>query len=97
MSVLNYADMKKENVSITRLSKENIVLFVAIGILCVGVNYYMQLGLAIAPNVGYVNAVNAASIAFVSIGASVFFHDEWNMRKFIGVIGVIAGLILLVL
>mgnify|MGYP001571468519 FL=1 len=97
VSVLNYADMKKENVSITRLSKENIVLFVAIGILCVGVNYYMQLGYAIAPNVGYVNAVNAASIAFVSIGASVFFHDEWNMRKFIGVIGVIAGLILLVL
>ena len=34
---------------------------------------------------------------FVTIGATLFFRDEFSWRKFIGVIGVIAGLIVLVI
>lgn len=97
VSAFIYGEMQKENVSVFTLGRVNIMLFVTIGVLFAGFNYFMQLGYAVAPNVGYVNAVNAASIAFVSIGAAIFFHDEFNLRKFIGVVGVIIGLIVLVL
>lgn len=97
VSALIFGEMRKAKVSVLALSRANKWLFVGIGVTCAGFNYLMQVGYAIAPNVGYVNAVNAASIAFVSIGASLLFHDEWNIRKFIGVIGVIIGLIVLVL
>lgn len=96
VSACIYGEMKKEGVSVVALSYKNKLLFWMIGILFAGFNYFMQLGYALSPNVGYVNAVNAASIAFVSIGATLFFHDEWNARKFIGVVGVIIGLIVLV-
>lgn len=91
------ADMKKEHTQFSTMTFQQWVLFLAIGILFTGFNYFMQLGYQLAPNIGFVNAINAASIAFVTIGATVFFHDEFSIRKFIGVIGVIAGLVLLVL
>lgn len=91
------ADMKKEHTQFSTMTFQQWVLFLAIGILFTGFNYFMQLGYQLAPNIGFVNAINAASIAFVTIGATVFFHDEFSIRKFIGVLGVIAGLVLLVL
>jgi len=97
VSVLIVVDMKKERVTITRMSLQQWVLFVGIGVLFTGFNYFMQLGYQVAPNIGYINAINAASIAFVTVGATIFFHDEFNIRKFIGVVGVVIGLIVLVL
>jgi len=96
-SVLFAFDMKRERVSLGSLSKSQWAVFLLIGLCFAGFNYFMQLGYQLAPNIGYINAMNAASIAFVTIGASIFFHDEFIVRKLIGVIGVIAGLILLVL
>lgn len=96
VSVLFAADMKKEGATM-RMSIPQWILFIAIGVFFTGFNYFMQLGYQLAPNIGYINAINAGSVAFVTIGASIFFHDEFNVRKFIGVIGVIAGLTLLVI
>ena len=67
------------------------------GVLGVGFNYGMQQGFVTAPNIGYINAMNASSIGLVVIGAAIFFHDDLSGRKLIGVIGVIAGLIFLVI
>lgn len=97
VSALIFVDMKKEKVTLTKMSFHHWLLFIMIGIFFTGFNYFMQLGYGLAPNIGYINAINAASIAFVTIGATIFFHDEFSIRKFIGVIGVIAGLILLVI
>lgn len=97
VSAIIFGEMKKEGASLRSLNSENRWLFLIIGVLFAGFNYFMQLGYAIAPNIGYINAINAASIALVAVGAAVFFHDDFNPRKFIGVIGVTAGLILLVL
>jgi hypothetical protein len=72
-------------------------VFSTIGILSAAFNYFMQVGIQLAPNVGYVNAVNASSISAVTIGAVLFFHDDFSKRKFLGVIGVTIGLILLVI
>lgn len=49
----------------------------------------------IAPNLGYVNAVNAASISLVTVFAIILFKDEFSIKKLIGVLGVTFGLILL--
>jgi drug/metabolite transporter (DMT)-like permease len=49
----------------------------------------------LAPNVGYVNAINAGSIALVTVLAVILFKDELTKKKALGVIGVTAGLILL--
>lgn len=96
VSILFAADMKKDRVSFGSLSKDQWIVFILIGICFTGFNYFMQLGYQLAPNIGYINALNAASIAAVTIGAAIVFKDELNIRKFTGVIGVIAGLILLV-
>lgn len=97
VSAIVLVEMKKRGETYGVLSKENKILFILMGVLYAGFYYFMQLAYATAPNIGYVNAINAASIAMVSIGSAVFFHDEFNVRKFIGVIGVIIGLIALVL
>lgn len=49
----------------------------------------------LAPNVGYVNAINAASIAAVTVFAVILFKDELTPRKAVGILGVVAGLVLL--
>lgn len=49
----------------------------------------------LAPNVGYVNAINAASIAAVTVFAVILFKDELTPRKAIGILGVVGGLVLL--
>lgn len=49
----------------------------------------------LAPNVGYVNAINAGSIAVVTIFAVLLFKDELTIKKALGIFGVTAGLVLL--
>lgn len=96
-TVLIAAEMIWKKLSFTRMTLEQMIIFVLIGICSAGFNYFMQAGFATAPNIGYINAMNASSIGLVVVGSAVFFHDEFSWRKFIGVIGVIAGLIVLVL
>ncbi len=80
----------------TRVSLKQIILLVTIGGAASGFNYFMQLGFNLAPNIGYVNAINAASIAAVSVFSALLFKDELTVQKLIGIFGVTAGLVLLV-
>ncbi len=48
-----------------------------------------------APNVGYVNAINAGSISLVTVLAVILFKDELSPQKALGIFGVTAGLLLL--
>ncbi len=48
-----------------------------------------------APNVGYVNAINAGSISLVTVLAVLLFKDELTLQKALGIAGVTAGLLLL--
>ena len=56
----------------------------------------MQVGFDLAPNIGYVNAINAASIAAVTVFSALLFKDELTLKKLVGVLGIIFGLIILV-
>ena len=97
VSVLIFVEMIWKKLHWKQISISQIVNLILIGVLGAGFNYGMQEGFVTAPNIGYINAMNASSIGLVVIGSAIFFHDEFSIRKFIGVIGVIAGLVLLVL
>lgn len=51
----------------------------------------------LAPNIGYVNAINAASISMVTVCAVLLFKDELTTKKAVGILGVTLGLILLLI
>ncbi|MBI5019415.1 DMT family transporter [Candidatus Gottesmanbacteria bacterium] len=95
--VLFLRDSWSELKSLHTFTQIDWAIWVGMGVFSGAFNYFTQVGYLVAPNIGYINALNAASIAFVTIGASLLFHDEFSWRKFIGVVGVITGLILLVM
>lgn len=96
VTVLIGIEMAVKKISFRNISSQQMVVSALIGVCSAGFNYFMQAGFATAPNIGYINAMNASSIGLVVLGSAVFFHDELSLRKGIGVAGVIAGLILLV-
>lgn len=93
--ILNDMRRKRINFSLIKPSQGAILLF--IGFFATAFNYFMQVGFQLAPNIGYVNAVNASSIAVVSLGAAYFFHDELTKKKLLGIVIVTVGLVFLVL
>jgi len=95
-SLFVVAEIAVKKYSVKDISLQQAFVLLLIGISATAFNYYMQVGFDLAPNIGYVNAVNAASIAGVSLFSSILFKDELTPRKYIGVLGVILGLILLV-
>lgn len=60
-------------------------------------NIFMWNAFVHAPNMGYVNAINVASVAIISLLAVKLFGDELTRRKSLGIAGVILGLILIIL
>jgi drug/metabolite transporter (DMT)-like permease len=96
VTVLIGIEMAVKKISFRHISFRQMAVSVLIGICSAGFNYFMQAGFATAPNIGYINAMNASSIGLVVLGSAVFFHDEFSLRKGIGVAGVIAGLVMLV-
>lgn len=80
-----------------KVTKEQTITLALIGAFGASFNYYMQVGFNLAPNVGFVNAANAASISLLTLMSAVFFKDELTLKKMLGVAGVTAGLVLLFL
>lgn len=77
------------------LSRQKWLLLVGTGAFSTLFNLGQFEAIRLAPNVGYVNAINAGSIALVTVLAVVLFKDELTKQKSIGIIGVTAGLVLL--
>ncbi len=48
-----------------------------------------------APNPGYINAANSASIFLVAIFAALVFKDSLNVKKVVGILGIVGALALL--
>lgn len=80
-----------------KLNKQFLFYFLVIGICSSVFNYFNAYAVTIAPNIGYVNAMNASSISLVTIFSVLLFKDEFLWRKLLGVFGVTAGLLLLLL
>lgn len=83
--------------SFKMLDRRAWLLLIGTGIFSTLFNLGQFEAIKLAPNVGYVNAINAGSISLVTILAVLLFKDELTIRKAIGVAGVTAGLCLLLL
>ena len=73
----------------------DIVLLFGLGIFTFLFNISAQLAFEYASNPGFVNAFLAGSIIPTTFLAAYFFKDELNIRKVMGVVGILAGLIIL--
>jgi len=90
-------EMKIKKVNILNTSKSQLLTLLMIGIFGASFNYFMQVGFKLAPNVGFVNAANAASISLLTLMSAFIFKDELTIKKMIGIVGVTIGLIILFL
>lgn len=79
------------------LDKKYFIWFIIIGLSQVLFNLFAQYAYDLAPNIGYVNIINTASIAAITLLSAFIFQDKLETRKLIGIIGVTAGIILLLL
>lgn len=95
VSVLIIGESIAKKVSWSNLSQAQLITLMLIGVFGSSFNFFMQVAYNMAPNVGFVNATNAASIAALTLLSSLFFKDEPSARKMVGVAGVLAGLVLL--
>lgn len=96
-TLLILGEIAYKKVAWKKLSKEQLIVLVFIGIFGTSFNYFMQVGFQLAPNVGFVNAANAASISLLTVMSAFFFKDELTTKKLIGIFGVTAGLVVLFL
>jgi uncharacterized membrane protein len=95
VTILIVGEIVVKNVNLKNISKPQLLTLLMIGIFGASFNYFMQVAFNLAPNVGYVNATNAASISLLTIMSYIIFRDELSIKKMIGIAGVTAGLILL--
>lgn len=94
-TVLIAVEINLKKIRIFQITRPQIVTLLFIGIFGSSFNYFMQVAFNLAPNVGYVNAANAASISLLTLMSAFFFKDELTLKKMIGIFGVTTGLLLL--
>ncbi|MBP9819277.1 EamA family transporter [Candidatus Woesebacteria bacterium] len=97
VTVLIIGEILIKKINVFQISKTQLVTLLFIGIFGATFNYYMQVAFNLAPNVGFVNAANAASISLLTLVSALIFKDELTVKKMIGIFGVTAGLLLLFL
>lgn len=96
-TVLIFGEIIYKKVEWKKVSKDQFITLLLVGILGASFNYFMQVAFNLAPNVGFVNATNAASISLLTLMSAFFFKDELTVKKMIGIFGVTTGLLLLFL
>ncbi len=97
VTVIILGEIKVKKIQVFTLTKMQVLVLLIIGVFSTSFNYYMQVGFNVAPNVGYVNAVNAASISLLTLMAAFLFKDDLSVKKMIGIAGVTIGLCVLFL
>lgn len=83
---------KKASLSSLVATKAHCVVALAIGVSATLFNIFILIGYQLAPNPGFINAANSASIFLVAILSSIFFKDALSKRKALGILGVLGGL-----
>ena len=90
-------EARAKKIKFSHVQSSDYLLLLAIGISSAMFNYFATLALDLAPNIGYVNAINASSISAVTIASALIFKDDLSISKMIGILGVTGGLLLLIL
>lgn len=94
---LIFGEIKLKKINIHQITKLQGVTLLFIGIFGASFNYFMQVAFNLAPNVGFVNTANAASISLLTLVSAFVFKDELTFKKMIGILGVTVGLVVLFL
>lgn len=89
--------INRERLKIKEINKEKILFLLGLGLVTFLFNIFAQRAFELAPNPGFVNVFIATSLVPVTILSVYFFKDEFNLRKILGIVGVLIGLILLYL
>lgn len=97
VTILIFGEIKLKKINVFQVNKPQVVTLLFMGIFGASFNYFMQVAFNLAPNVGYVNATNAASISLLTLMSALIFKDELTLKKMIGIFGVTAGLLLLLI
>lgn len=98
VSLISFIDLKINKTKVPfKANLENWITLFSIGFSVTFFYYFKIISEVASPNIGYVNAINTASNAFYTILVALIFKDHLSWKKFIAVVGVTAGLILLVL
>ncbi|MBI3955953.1 hypothetical protein HY339_01710 [Candidatus Gottesmanbacteria bacterium] len=97
VTVIILGEIKIKKIKVFNLTKIQFIVLVLIGVFSTSFNYFMQVGFNLAPNVGYVNAANAASISLLTLLSAFLFNDDLSVKKMIGIAGVTLGLFVLFL
>jgi len=80
----------------TKLDKKMILWLIAMSTM-VSVFYWGKIQTTVtAPNIGYSGAVNASSNAVLVVVSAWLYKQELTLRKLLGALGVIAGLVVLI-
>lgn len=97
VTILILSEIRIKKVNLLETSRTQFTNLLMIGLSGAIFMYFMQVGFNLAPNVGYINAVNAGSISLLTLMSTLIFKDELNLIKIFGIIGVTIGLMLLFL
>lgn len=97
VTILILGEITLKKINVFQINKSQITTLLFIGVFGSIFAYFMQVAFNLAPNVGYVNATNAASISLLTFMSALFFKDELTKKKMIGILGVTVGLLLLFL
>lgn len=97
ITIYAFGEITFRKTKIINISFNKIFILLMIGIFFASANYFNISAIDKAPNIGYVNAINASSVSLITLLSALFYKDDLSIKKFIGVIGVIGGLILLLI
>lgn len=75
-----------------RHSAKQWLVVLGIGLLAAAFNLSMQMAFRSAPNLGYVSAINVASIMSITLLSALLFGDELSRRKVLAMLGVMLSL-----
>lgn len=94
VGALNYLDFKRSRVNFSP-TRQQLLLACAVGCFSMLFNFSMQLAFKTAPNIGYVSAINVASIMSITLCSAWIFGDALSKTKLLGILGSLFGLCLL--
>jgi drug/metabolite transporter (DMT)-like permease len=78
-------------------SKENAGVLILLGLSVTSFYYFLQTAELAAPNIGYVNTISLGSNAVLTLFSALIFRDTFSWKRFFAVVGVCAGIIVLVI
>lgn len=97
VTVLILGEMMIKKITVISITKPQLLTLIMIGVFATSFFYSMQVSYNLAPNVGYVNAANGASISLLTLMSAFIFKDDLSLKKMVGIAGVTIGLIVLFL